>query len=225
MLDNPVRHSLAGTHRQWAAVAGHTARYPAGVAPFMALPDAAEPADWDQLIELAGEDDVVLVNPPDTVPPTVTATRRLLALQMVADSTLLPSVDAPDGFAVRKLDEADSAQMLDLAQRTKPGPFGPDTWRLGAYYGIERGNKLVAMAGERMRPPGWSEISGVCSDTEYRGFGLARTVVTSVVGEVVGRGDQPFLHVMEDNVGAIRLYRALGFTVRRRIVIGSYRKR
>jgi len=59
------------------------------------------------------------------------------------------------------LGRADLPAMLDLTARAKPGPpFLPRTFELGPYLGIRRHGKLVAMAGERLHPQGWSQISG-----------------------------------------------------------------
>ena len=40
------------------------------------------------------------------------------------------------------------------------------------------------MAGERLRPAGWSEISGVCTDEAVRGQGLAGRLVRAVAHEM-----------------------------------------
>ena len=104
------------------------------------------------------------------------------------------------GLAVRadpeavRLGPADVPEMLDLVARTEPGPFVPRTIALGTYLGIRRGGALVAMAGERMRPPGWGEISAVCTDPAHRGQGLAGRLVRAVGAVIRERGDVPFLH-------------------------------
>jgi predicted GNAT family acetyltransferase len=116
------------------------------------------------------------------------------------------------------LDKRDVPDMLELIGRTKPGPFLPRTIELGDYLGIRRDGVLVAMAGERLHPPGWTEISAVCTDEEYRGQGLATRLVNAVGAGIVARGDTPFLHASSLNTNAIRLYEELGFSVRRRPV-------
>jgi hypothetical protein len=80
-----------------------------------------------------------------------------------ADLVVLGAVDVPE--------------MLDLVARTRPGPFEPETYRLGTYLGVRRAGWLVAMAGERLHPPGYTEISAVCTDPGVRGQGLASTPV------------------------------------------------
>ncbi|GAA0954417.1 GNAT family N-acetyltransferase [Kribbella koreensis] len=223
VLDNPVLSSLLGTHRGLAITAGRVARYPVEVSPFMGLPGDADEADWEQLIALAGDDAIVLVNGPERWPVGIEEVRRFAVLQMVASGELTVRA-AADDVVIERLSGADAAEMLDLAQRTEPGPFGVRTGELGAYYGVRDGEKLVAMAGERMRPAGWTEISGVCTDPAYRGRGLAGVLMERVFRGASERGDRSFLHVFEGNAGAIRLYEAMGFTVRRSVVVSSYRK-
>lgn len=127
-----------------------------------------------------------------------------------------------DGETVR-LGPGDVPEMLDLAARTRPGPFLPRTEELGVYLGIRRGGALVAMAGQRLHPPGWTEISAVCTDERWRGRGFASRMVRVLVAGIRARGETPFLHAVADNTGAIRLYEALGFCLRRTIVFSAVR--
>ena len=107
--------------------------------------------------------------------------------------------------------------MLSLTRRSQPGPFGPRTIELGAYLGIHRDQLPVTMAGERMRVPGWTEISAVCTDPAWRGQGLASRLTRAVAAGIVARGEAPFLHAIATNTTAIGLYKQLGFTHRRDI--------
>jgi predicted GNAT family acetyltransferase len=115
-----------------------------------------------------------------------------------------------------ELGAQDSAEMMALTALTKPGPFNTRTHELGTYLGIRRGGKLVAMAGERLKVPGYTEVSAVCTHPEHTGHGYARTLMTEVMRRIRDRGETPFLHVREDNVRAIELYQRIGF--QRRIV-------
>ena len=74
----------------------------------------------------------------------------------------------------------------------------------------ERG-KLIAMAGERMRVPGYTEISAVCTSAAARKRGLATRLVRAVAAGIEARGDTAILHVLAENSNAIRVYEALGF--------------
>nr|WP_269328948.1 GNAT family N-acetyltransferase [Kineosporia babensis] len=106
--------------------------------------------------------------------------------------------------------------MLDLVARSEPGPFERRTVELGNYFGLRREGKLVAMAGERLNPPGWREISAVTTDPSHRRKGFAGRLIRAVAHEIVERGETPLLHVDSRNAGAIRLYQSIGFAIRRR---------
>jgi len=134
-------------------------------------------------------------------------------LQMVYENGSAPIARESDPEIV-ELGTADSPEMLELTALTKPGPFGKRTHELGTYLGIRREGKLVAMAGERMKVPGWTEVSAVCTHTEHTGHGYARILMTEVMQRIRSRGETPFLHVREDNVRAIELYQRLGLSKR-----------
>jgi predicted GNAT family acetyltransferase len=109
--------------------------------------------------------------------------------------------------------------MLALTELTRPGPFLKRTIEMGAYLGIRRDGRLVAMAGERLHVPGWTEISGVCTDPGSRGQGLGTRLLLAVAAGIRERGETPFLHVLASNTNAVRLYEALGFRLRLRTEI------
>ncbi|GMA24075.1 hypothetical protein GCM10025864_18340 [Luteimicrobium album] len=177
----------------------------------MALPDGAPAGAFDDLAALVGPGvELGLTGPLTDVPDGWAIGWAGDGVQMVA-----VGVDAqPDDEAV-VLGAADVPEMLDLVDRTQPGPFRPRTVELGTYLGIRREGRLVAMAGERMRPPGWTEVSAVCTDPDHRGQGLAARLVRAVAHGVRERGDEAILHAASANEDAIRLYERLGFEVRR----------
>ncbi|GAA2992469.1 GNAT family N-acetyltransferase [Streptomyces fulvorobeus] len=211
-LDNPVRSSLTGPHARFAECRGRLLRYPPEVSPWLALPDDPEAGDWTDAAALAGPGGTVTIAafrepPPDDWKVVFHAEGVQLVDETVAA--------APDPEAVR-LGPADVPEMLELVERTRPGPFAKRTVELGTYLGIRRSGVLVAMAGERLNPPGWSEISGVCTDESVRGQGLAGRLVRAVAHDIRERGDIPFLHAAASNTNAVRLYTSLGFRLRRR---------
>lgn len=211
-LDNAAWGSLGGAHRDLAERLGGAARYPEDIAPFAAVPDQPSAGDWSDLAELAGPGgDIVLFRPSGAPPPPGWTTRWSgVGVQLVA--TRLSVAADPE---VETLGVEHAGEMIDLVERTRPGPFRPRTPLLGLYLGLrDPDGALIAMAGERLRPEGHSEISAVCTAEEHRGKGLASRLVRSVAAEIVGRGDIPFLHAASTNVGAIRLYLAMGFTHR-----------
>ena len=104
--------------------------------------------------------------------------------------------------------------MLALATLTQPGPFFARTHRLGGFIGVKQDGVLVAMAGERMKVEGFTEVSGVCTQPDHRGNGYAGGLMQLVAQAILARGETPFLHVYADNAGAIALYQTLGFRFR-----------
>jgi len=142
---------------------------------------------------------------------------------MIAPEEAGPGEPPTGGWSVDRLGPADAADMLSLATATEPGPFGARTGLLGVYLGIRDGGKLIAMAGERLQPDGWTEISGVCTDPAYRGRGLARLLMELVAAGIRQGGRRPFLHVVAGNAGAIRLYEAMGYLIRREVQVTAYR--
>lgn len=146
-----------------------------------------------------------------TSPPGMIVTRTATLAQMVAVDVPPGAVQPPDWLF---LGDEDAADMLELAQLTKPGPFREMTHRLGRFIGVREGGTLIAMAGERMRMPGFTEVSGVCTHPDWRGRGLAGTLMRIVARGILERGEIPFLHAYAAHDQTIVLYRSLGFEIR-----------
>lgn len=211
-LDNPTWASLAGPHARFAERRGRVLRYPEDVAPFLALPDDPGEQDWLDVAELAGPGATVVIAAATARPPSGwEVLDEIPGVQLIDEGVAA----APDPEAVR-LGPADVPEMLDLVERTRPGPFRPRTVELGTYLGIRRGGALVAMAGERLHPPGHTEISAVCTDPAFRGQGLATRLVLAVAAGIRERGEIPIMHAAAGNTAAIRLYLSLGFALRYR---------
>jgi len=130
------------------------------------------------------------------------------ANQMVWDAAPPPDEGA---FGAVRLGSTHVPQMLQLVAATQPGPFAERTIELGEYYGVFEGGRLVAIAGERMAAGNLREISGVCTDPDFQGRGLARRLVALLVRRQLQRGEVPFLHVVQDNSQARRIYERMGF--------------
>jgi len=210
-LDNPARAALLGPQAHLAERSGAVLRYPADISPFIALPDDPGQDDWHDLARLVTPGNVAATAGVAAVPPPGwQVLMNLAAVQLIGEQvTGEPAADAVP------LGPADVPEMLDLVGRTRPGPFLPRTIELGGYVGIRRNGALVAMAGERLRPPGWSEISAICTDPDFRGQGLGSRLTLAVAAAITDHGEVPFLHAAADNVSAIRLYESLGFRLRR----------
>jgi predicted GNAT family acetyltransferase len=85
---------------------------------------------------------------------------------------------------------------------------------MGTYVGVRDAEGLIAMAGERMRPTGYVEVSAVSTHERARRRGLASLVVAEVATRAIARGDTPVLHVVTTNDAAIPVYEKLGFRTR-----------
>jgi ribosomal protein S18 acetylase RimI-like enzyme len=211
-LDEPVWASLTGAHAHLAERNHGAVRYLPDVAPFAALADAHDPETWLDLARLFGPRAVAVLPGVAGAPDGWEIVDVVQAVQLV-DTSLRAETD---NEAVA-LGDADVPEILELIARTRPGPFLPRTILLGDYSGIRRDGALVAMAGERLHPTGWTEISAVCTDAAYRGRGLGTRLIRHVAAGIRGRGESAFLHAAATNVNAIRLYGSLGFTHRREI--------
>lgn len=131
----------------------------------------------------------------------------------------------PSGMALRPVRDAeirqltanDAPAMVALAKLTEPGPFHLRTIELGIFYGVFHGETLVAMAGQRLSPPGFVEVSAVCTHPDARGHGYAPLLMSTVMDEIIARGKTPMLHSLASNEAALAIYRRLGFTFRRNL--------
>lgn len=212
ILDNSAWAALTGPQATWAEISGSARRFPLDVSPFCAIADQADPQCWADLAKLVGSGGRAVLNGKEIhVPPDWEELGGGVGKQMIGEQ-VFGQVD--EGAIELGLD--DVPEMLDLILRTEPGPFLPRTVELGGYLGFRIDGKLVAMAGRRLHPPGWVEISAVCTDPAYRGKGMAGRLVMAVAAGIRAEGEVPFLHVSETNENAIKLYEKLGFTIRSR---------
>lgn len=216
VLDQPAWSALTGAHAHLAEGGDRVKRYRPDVSPILAVRDFADPDSWAELLAVAGPEALVpLTNltPGDALPEDWSVEARLGGVQLLSTDRV---VGAPDPEAL-VLGEADVPEMLALVDRTKPGPFEQNTRLMGTYLGIRVDGRLVAMAGERLKPAGFTEISAVCTDADVRGRGYATRLVLAVAHGIRERGEVPFMHASATNTGAISLYEHLGFFVRRSV--------
>ncbi|WP_296597633.1 GNAT family N-acetyltransferase [Phenylobacterium sp.] len=216
-LDDPAGSGLSGRQAHLALVEGGARRYDPAYGVFAAVDDRSEASlsGLAALVARHGDVAFLLADPP-TDAPGVAVVSQDLGVQMTAER-LAPAPE-PD-FEIVQLADADGPEMLALATLTQPGPFFARTHRLGDFFGVRRGGRLVAMAGERMKPDGHTEVSGVCTHPEHRGHGYAGALSHVVAGRILARGEIPFLHAYASNKGAIGLYETLGFTLRREVLM------
>jgi ribosomal protein S18 acetylase RimI-like enzyme len=210
MLDNPAYAALGGPHARFAQVSGRVRRYPDDVAPFLALPSPPSAQDWRDAADLVPSGTLVAGRYGDAeLPDGWRAVDAFDLVQMIGER-----VTGADCAEAIGLGAADVPEMLELVAQAEPGPFLPRTVELGDYLGIRRDGVLVAMAGERFRLDGWTEISAVCTSPDHRGQGLASRLMGALIAGIQRRSERVFLHVLATNTGAIGLYEELGFCVR-----------
>ena len=201
---DPILDSLTGAHAHLAESKGRAFRYQTEVAGFTSVRGDRDAEAWADLADLVGPGETLSVS--ETPPPGWEVQWHATGVQLVA-----VSLDTAPDPAARLLGPDDVPAMLDLVARTEPGPFRERTIEMGTYLGVFEDGALIAMAGERLHPPGWTEISAVCTDPAHRGRGLASRLVRAVAHGIVERGEHPFLHAKADNTPAIRLYEHMGF--------------
>ena len=215
-LDRPIWSALTTRQSEFAQGDRLALRFQADVEPFAAV--ATDDAhSLHALAELITADEPILLvqAKPSPLPPGTALVSERVGVQMVAERCV-PGEKPAEAIT---LGDADSAEMIALAEMTKPGPFRARTHRMGQFWGIRRDGVLVAMAGERLKLPGMTEVSGVCTHPDWRGHGFARALSAFVATRIRERGESPFLHAYADNAAAIALYEALGFAIRCEVAV------
>lgn len=212
MLDRPAWAALSTRHLALSLGGPLARRYAKDVNLFASARDDSAAA-LTALADLAqpGERIFILQVPAIVVPEGFVPLKAAKGVQMVA-TRRIPAA-APDEELVR-LTDADAPEMLELARLTEPGPFLARTHVMGEFLGIRIDGRLAAMAGERFRFPGHTEVSGVCTHPDFRHRGLARRLSAAVAARIESRGELPFLHAWKTNRPAITLYESLGFEIR-----------
>jgi predicted GNAT family acetyltransferase len=219
ILDRPVWSSLTSVHAHFSAGSNLARRFQDDISPFAAARDESTQSlsGLAELIPATGNIMVAQANP-IICPPDSRATVVTTAAQMLfCESKIQPE----KYHTIEQLNKYDAPAMLALATLTKPGPFLNRTHLLGEYLGVKHDGHLIAIAGERLKQPGYTEISGVCTHPDYQGRGLARELCINLVARIVDRGEKPYLHVFTNNTHAISLYEKLGFRLRRTIHVAQ----
>jgi predicted GNAT family acetyltransferase len=215
-LDRPVWNALTSGWAQFALGGPKAIQLAPDYGPFAATADRSTESLAALSQCVPGEHDLWIVETDDfPAPPGMTVAMRAAIAQMVAEDV---STTPPD-FDVVTLDESDAAEMLALARLTRPGPFTVATHRLAQFIGVRRDGRLVAMAGERMKLTGLSELSGVCTHPAYRGNGYGDALSRIITRRILDRGETAFLHAYEGNAVAVELYRAMGYTTRQTMTL------
>ncbi len=211
ILDRPIWNALQTEHATLAEGGALARRYPPSIVPFAAASDNSSES-LEALAKLAAAGEVMALVEPATIiiPEGFDIVGEATLVQMIGST---PHAEISDPRIVR-LTEADAAEMLALAQLTKPGPFTLGAQKLGAFWGIREDGRLIAMGGQRLRQTGFTELSGLCTHPDFQGKGLGKLMFRYVAGQIAASGATTYLHVNAINSGAIALYKALGFEQR-----------
>ena len=221
LLIDAVWHATNSLQQDIATHSDGATRYDPEISPFAALKMWGDLAPLKSIVPVG--DAVGLLSPTGECHVLEAGWQEVSVIpvhQMVSDCQDVPEIELPPGF--RKLGQDDRPAMLALAQDTDPGPFEINTEAMGSYWGIEEEGLLIAMAGERIRMPGWTEISGVCTRPQVRGRGYAQRLVRYLQAQVGQQGTSAFLHVRlgsESEKSAIRAYENVGFEHHRQTLV------
>lgn len=222
ILDNPVWHALTSGNQSLAHGSGPVRYFWNDVSPFVGLRTNSA----DQLNTL--HEKIPFDSPVAIVSPTEISWPRQWAVIDAVSVSQMVCLSAPKAVRIEtpvvSLGLPDIPQMLALNKLTKPGPFAQNTIQFGHYEGIYDGNRLIAMAGQRMNPKPYAEISAVCTHPDFLGRGLATLLMWRQIHRIQAAGEIPFLHVRADNERAIQVYAGLGFEKRKEILIYFVKK-
>ena len=220
-LDHPIWTALTTRHQALAEGGDHARRYPTAITPFADMAEIS-PRGFAALgAMMLGSEIAVLFTPNPVAAPT--EFRVVLAEtgeQMIGTPAEVPAGDVE----ILTLGVADVPDMMALTALTKPGPFSARTHELGTFLGIRVDGQLVAMAGERMKPADYTEITAVCVHPAHRGRGYGQILLSAVSRQILARGEIPFLHLFTSNASALALYRRQGMEIRRRLHVTVLQK-
>ncbi len=213
LLDNPAWHALTGRQATQGERSERSARYQPEISPLAAVRECTSEA-LDELATLCGRDPVALLCDTRELPRNRFRLMRTNVVRQLCCETPCE----PLTVSSVTLGGSDADDMVALVKLTEPGPFAQRTVELGSYIGVREGGRLLAMAGERLKPPGWVEVSGVCTHPDGRGRGYAVGLVSKVTNAIFARGERAFLYVAIGSPSektATRIYEQLGFRFQR----------
>lgn len=212
ILDNPVWEALGSRQAELNIGKDPLRFFPSDVSPFIGMEQWDQDAQQHLLANMPeGRSLSVMIAAPVHLLDEWEVIVSIPLYQMVCNS-FIPF--RQEGLTIRETGMADVPSMTDLTARTKPGPFFRRTIEMGRYFGLFDGDTLASMAGERLKLPGYTEVSAICTEPAYLGRGHASAITSVVCETIIGNGDTPFLHVRADNTRAINVYKKLGFEVR-----------
>ena len=221
-LDRPIWTALTTKHQALAEGGAHARRYPTAIAPFADMAEISTRGFADLGAMMLGSEIAVLfTSEAVAVPDEFKIVLAESGEQMIGSPAQVPAGDVE----ILTLGADDAPDMVTLTTLTKPGPFSLRTHELGTYLGIRVEGQLVAMAGERMKPADYTEMSAVCVHPSHRGRGYGQILLSAIARQILARGETPFLHLFTSNTSALALYRRQGMKIRRRLHVTVLQKK
>jgi len=221
-LDRPIWSALTTRQQALAEGGARALRYPTAVGPFADMVDMS-PESFAALGALMSGSEIAVLFTPDAV--TAPVEFKILLAETGEQMIGTPAQSSIRGVDIVTLGVDDVPAMMALTELTKPGPFALRTHELGTFLGIRIDGQLVAMAGERMKPANYTEMTAICVHPDHRGRGYAQVLLGAVASQIAARGEIPFLHVFSKNDSAIALYRRQGMEIRRRLYVTALQRR
>jgi predicted GNAT family acetyltransferase len=220
-LDHPIWNALTTRQQALAEGGALVRRYPPAIGPFAAMADMSAQS-FAALGALMSQSDVAVMFTPDPVTPP--AEFKILLAETGEQMIGTPAASSIRDVEIVTLGADDVPAMMELTKLTNPGPFAPRTHELGTFLGIRIDGQLVAMAGERMKPANYTEMTAVCVHPSHRSRGYAQVLLAAISRQIAARGEIPFLHVFSNNTSAIALYRRQGMEIHRRLYVTVLQK-
>jgi len=212
LLDNPIYHELTSGHSHISKGTDEVKYYIEDITAFAGLKDNSQ-ENLNTLYQISPAESlfVFFSKTPVDIPVQWKLLNKINMFQLIFRGKEIPLTDA-NGITELELKHVN--EMIGLVELTKPGPFLARTIELSNYTGIFVAGKLAAMAGHRFFPSPYREISAVCTHPDHLGKGYAFKILQEQIKRVLLRLETPFLHVRNDNEGAVKLYQKLGFEIR-----------
>jgi ribosomal protein S18 acetylase RimI-like enzyme len=211
VLDNPAWNALISGNENLHFGNNHIRYFDRSVSPFVGFNNNTE-ENFQELYDHTPEGRVFLFVAPNEmeIPAPWKVLDRVKGNQMIYK----PGVDSKPTVTLTVLAQEHVPQMLSLTKLTNPGPFAERTIDFGHYRGIFENGQLAAMAGQRLNPFNYAEVSAVCTHPDHTGKGFARQLLIHHINRIQAAGEIPYLHVRSDNERAIKVYESLGFVTR-----------
>lgn len=212
LLDNPIYNALSSAHHSISLGTAAVRYYFPAYASFAGLKDNSA-SNFEELYQISKPESffIVFSIKPLEISNQWKLIKQINMFQLVYEHETLPTGDERE---LVDLNETHVEEMIALVQLTEPGPFLEKTIDFGNYTGVFEDGKLASMAGHRFNPTPYTEVSAVCTHPNHLGKGYAYRLLREQIKRILAKNEIPFLHVRDDNEGAIKLYEKLGFKIR-----------